>query len=139
MQWKGANRLYSKRSLQRWVRRLDEGWEERFQPAALKRGRRLYKRGNISEISIGDEDAIMTCKIGKAESYSVVDWENGKFAIRSSTSDSIFADAIAVAGFLEIEELIADEDLNIFDDEKVVDRVDKGDLKSIESNDSKEV
>ena len=27
MQWKGANRLYSKRSLQQWVDRLEEGWE----------------------------------------------------------------------------------------------------------------
>lgn len=113
MQWKGANRLYSKHSLQRWVRRLDQGWEERFERHALKRGRKLYKRGNISEISIGDEDAIMTCKIGKIESYSVVDWENGEFSIRSSSSDSAFADAIAVAGFLEIEELIADEDLSM--------------------------
>ena len=56
----------------------------------------------------------MTCKIGKSEDYSVVDWENGAFSIRSSSSDSEFADAIAVAGFLEIEELIADEELSYF-------------------------
>jgi superfamily II DNA or RNA helicase len=119
MQWKGANRIYSKQSLQRWVRRLDNSWEERFQEGALKRGRTLYKKGSICEISIGEEDAIMTCKIGKAESYSVVDWDQGAFAIRSSSSDTEFADAIAVAGFLEIEELIADEDLNMIDDNPV--------------------
>ena len=112
MQWKGANRIYSKHSLQFWVQRLDDRWEDRFQQGALTRGRKLYKKGSISEISIGDEDAIMTCKLGKAESYSVVDWEQGAFAIRSSSSDTEFADAIAVAGFLEIEELIADEDLS---------------------------
>ncbi len=115
MQWKGANRLYSKRSLRRWVDRLEEGWESQFEVDALKRGRTLYKKGNIREISIGDSDAIMTCKIGKRESYSVVDWEEGKFAVRSSSSDLVFADAIAVAGILEMEELIADEDLAFLD------------------------
>lgn len=112
MQWKGANRLYSKASLSRWVQRLDSDWENRFPALALKQGRKLYKKGLIREVSIGDEDAIMTCKIGKAESYSVVDWQRGDFAVRSSSSDPVFADAIAVAGFLEIEELIADEDLS---------------------------
>jgi len=121
MQWKGANRIYSKHSLQRWVHRLDDRWEDRFQQGALTRGRKLYKKGSISEISIGDEDAIMTCKLGKAENYSVVDWEQGAFAIRSSSSDTEFADAIAVAGFLEIEELIADEDLSIISEELVED------------------
>ena len=79
-----------------------------------KTGRKLYRKGSIREISIGDDDAIVTCKIGKSEDYSVVDWENGAFSIRSSSSDSEFADAIAVAGFLEIEELIADEELSYF-------------------------
>lgn len=117
MQWKAANRLYSKRSLSQWVSRLENGWENRFQEEALKRGRSLYRKGRIREISIGEADAIMTCKVGKLESYSVVDWENGHFAIRSSTSDTVFADAIAVAGFLEMEELIADEDLSFLDDD----------------------
>lgn len=121
MQLKGANRLYSKRSLRRWVDRLDTEWEKRFPPEALKRGRRLYRKGRIREVSIGDGDAILTCKIGKLENYSVVDWDNGQFAIRSSTPDTLFADAIAVAGFLEIEELIADEDLAFLDEDPELD------------------
>lgn len=114
MHWRAANRLYSKHSLEQWKDRLHDGWEDRFGSEAIKRGRKLYRKGNIREISIGDDDAIVTCKIGKSEDYSVVDWENGGFSIRSSSSDSEFADAIAVAGFLEIEELIADEELNYF-------------------------
>ena len=114
MHWRAANRLYSKHSLEQWKDRLHDGWEDRFGSSVVKRGRKLYRKGSIREISIGDDDAIVTCKIGKSEDYSVVDWENGAFSIRSSSSDSEFADAIAVAGFLEIEELIADEELNYF-------------------------
>ncbi|OUW16179.1 MAG: hypothetical protein CBD18_07485 [Opitutales bacterium TMED158] len=117
MQWKGANRLYSKGSLRRWVSRLDSDWENRFPERALREGRKLYRKGRIREVSLGHQDAIMTCKIGKAESYSVVDWQEDGPAIRSSSSDPVFADAIAVAGFLEIEELIADEDLSLVDEE----------------------
>ncbi len=114
MHWRAANRLYSKHSLEHWKDRLHDGWEDRFDSKAIKRGRKIYRKGNIREISIGDDDAIVTCKIGKSEDYSVVDWENEGFSIRSSSSDPEFADAIAVAGFLEIEELIADEELNYF-------------------------
>jgi SNF2 family DNA or RNA helicase len=117
MHWRAANRLYSKRSLQQWRDRLVGGWEDRFGSEAIKRGRKLYRKGSVREVSIGDDDAIVTCKIGKSEDYSVVDWENGSFSVRSSSTDSVFADAIAVAGFLEIEELIADEELNYFQEE----------------------
>tara|TARA_B100000212_G_scaffold294253_1_gene236875 strand:+ start:10237 stop:12732 length:2496 start_codon:yes stop_codon:yes gene_type:complete len=116
MQWKGASRLYSKSSLAQWGERLDGRWEDRFSDAVLKRGRKLYRKGRIREISVGGGDAIVTCKIGKLENYSVVDWVDGQFSIRSSTSDSVFADAIAVAGFLEIEELIADEEMSHLED-----------------------
>lgn len=106
--------MYSKRSLAQWEARLDDGWENRFPEEVLKRGRNLYRKGRIREISISEDDAIVTCKIGKLENYSVVDWDKGRFSIRSSSSDTVFADAIAVAGFLEIEELIADEEMAYF-------------------------
>ncbi len=141
MQWKGANRLYSKRSLAQWEERLDCEWENRFSEDVLKRGRRLYRKGKIREISIGEEDAIVTCKIGKMENYSVVDWDDGRFSIRSSTSDSVFADAIAVAGFLEIEELIADEEMAFLDEglsNGSAEEVDAKTFKGMESAESEE-
>ena len=127
MHWRAANRLYSKHALEQWKDRLHDGWEDRFGSLVVKRGRKLYRKGSIREISIGDGDLIVTCKIGKSEEYSVVDWDNGAFSIRSSSSDSEFADAIAVAGFLEIEELIADEELNYFQ-EASSDEEDKSEL-----------
>lgn len=121
MQWKNANRLYSRTSLELWSERLELAWESSFDSAALSLGRRYYKKGAVKEISIGEKDAITTCRFGKEEKYSVVEWEiNGDMKVRSSTTDSTCADAMAVAGLLEIEELIADEDLVLLDDRKVV-------------------
>ncbi len=117
MHWKGANRLYSRRSLKVWSRFLEKEWEGRFSHEAIARGRTLYRKGNIREVSLSESDAIMTCKEGKEESYSVVEWENTDFTIRSSSADSLYGDAIAVAGFLEIEELLADEDLSLLSDD----------------------
>ncbi|WP_309018810.1 DEAD/DEAH box helicase [Pelagicoccus sp. SDUM812003] len=113
MNWKGANRLYSRQSLERWSARMQGGWEHGFAPEALKQGRRLYKKGLISEISLNEDDVIMTCKQGKLESYSVVEWRDRRLSVRSSSSDETWGKAIAVAGMLEIEELLADEDLTI--------------------------
>lgn len=117
MNWKGANRLYSRQSLRLWSARLGRGWEASFKDAELQRGRTIYKRGGIREISLNDEDAIMNCKIGNAESYSVVEWTANQLSVRSSSSDEIEGSAIAVAGLLEIEELIADEELELIDAE----------------------
>lgn len=113
MHWKGANRLYSKQSLERWSGRLSPLWEEAFDEAALRQGRTLYKKGAIREISLNEDDAIMVCRVGKSESYSVVEWGESRLNVRSSCGDSGFGEAIAVAGLLEIEELLADEDLSL--------------------------
>ncbi len=136
MNWKGANRLYSRRSLERWSDRLSDPWEDRFETSALETGRRLYKKGVIREISLNEDDVIMTCKQGQAESYSVVQWERDAFNVRSSSENAEFGHAIAVAGLLEIEELLADEDLTLLEGE--VARADDEIEEDIESSDSDE-
>lgn len=113
MNWKGANRLYSRQSLALWSSRLGEDWEAAFGAAELRRGRSIYKKGGIREISLNEGDVIVNSRLGAAESYSVVEWSAGKLVVRSSSSDEIFGKAIAVAGLLEIEELLADEDLSL--------------------------
>lgn len=113
MHWKRANRLYSKQSLGLWGERLTFDWEGRFDSAELKHGRSLYKKGEITEISLNEQDVVMTCRVGRRETYSVVEWSSGSFSVRSSCGESAMGRAIAVAGFLEIEELLADEDLSI--------------------------
>lgn len=115
MSWKGANRLYSRKSLELWESRMSEDWEAAFDSAELKRGRSIYKKGYIREISLNDGDVIVNSKLGAAESYSVIEWTGKEFKVRSSTSDPVLGGAIAVAGFLEIEELLADEDLSLLE------------------------
>ncbi len=121
MSWKGANRLYSRQSLELWGSRLGEDWEAAFGDAALRRGRSIYKRGEIREISLNDSDVIVNSKIGVAESYSVVEWSGGALRVRSSSSDEVLGGAIAVAGLLEIEELLADEDLAMLEGSELPD------------------
>ncbi len=121
MSWKGANRLYSRQSLELWGSRLGEDWEAAFGDAALRRGRSIYKRGEIREISLNDSDVIVNSKIGVAESYSVVEWSGGRLRVRSSSSDEVLGGAIAVAGLLEIEELLADEDLSMLEGSELPD------------------
>lgn len=113
MSWKGANRLYSRKSLELWESRLEGDWEAAFAPEELRRGRSIYKKGDIREISLNDADLIVNSKLGAAESYSVIEWSASGLKVRSSTSDSVLGGAIAVAGLLEIEELLADEDLSL--------------------------
>ncbi len=125
MQWKNANRLYSRKSLRQWSDRIQVAWESGFEHEILRAGRKLYKKGFVKEISIGDDDAIMTCQVDREESYSVVEWGDGKLNVRSSTNDKFFADVMAVAGMLEIEELIADE-VALLDDFDAVDTRDSG-------------
>lgn len=120
MHWKGANRLYSRQSLQRWGFRLDAMWENGFAPEVVKAGRKLYRKGLIREISLNEDDVIMTCRIGKQDSYSVVEWESERMTVRSSTEDSEFGHAIAVAGLLEIEELLADESISLIDENPLI-------------------
>ncbi|MBC2604618.1 DEAD/DEAH box helicase [Pelagicoccus albus] len=111
MNWKGANRLYSRRSLELWSNRLSSDWESGFGADEIKRGRTLYKHGEVSEISLHDADVIVNTRLGSVESYSVVEWTGSNLKVRSSCSDPILGGAIAVAGMLEIEELLADEEL----------------------------
>ncbi|EDY83376.1 SNF2 family N-terminal domain protein [Verrucomicrobiia bacterium DG1235] len=117
MNWKGANRLYSRHSLELWGSRLGEDWEDAFSAAALRRGRRIYKKGGIREISLNDADVIVNCKMGSWESYSVIEWSGEKLSVRFSSLDEVEGNAIAVAGLLEIEELLADEDLSMIAEE----------------------
>lgn len=116
MSWKGANRLYSRSALELWGARLSDDWEASFETDELKRGRSIYKKGDIREVSLNDGDVIVNSKLGAAESYSVIEWTGSGLTVRSSASDRILGGAIAVAGLLEIEELLADEDLSLLEE-----------------------
>jgi SNF2 family DNA or RNA helicase len=69
----------------------------------------MYRNSEIREIELGANDAIIHRKVEKREEYAVIEWDGEEMRVRSSSTDQMLANAIAVAGLHEIEELVADE------------------------------
>lgn len=109
MQTHGPKRIYKPQSLEFWFAKLEADWTVHFSAEALELGRQVYREGEIREIELGAEDAIVHRRVDKREEYTVIEWENGQPRIRSSSTDELVSHAIAVAGLHEIEELVADE------------------------------
>ena len=109
MQTHGPKRIYTPQSLEFWFNRLEADWEGHFDPLHVERGHDMYRNGEIREIELGAKDAIIHRKVDKKEEYAVIEWEGDALKVRSSSTDLLLANAIAVAGLHEIEELVADE------------------------------
>ncbi|MDA0347016.1 MAG: DEAD/DEAH box helicase [Verrucomicrobia bacterium] len=104
-----AKRLFTRQAIEKWFDRLTQDWERAFSKEEIEAGRRLYRSGEIREVELTEEDAIIHCKFDKKESYAMIDWKNGTFEVRSSSNHRPFGRAIAVAGFYEIEEIVVEE------------------------------
>ncbi len=103
------SRIYNPSALEQWFANVGLEWEQRFDPAALRRGRELYREGLISGIELSNNEAIVHCTFARKDTcYAVIEWQAGP-VVRSSTEDNSLGHAVAVAGLYEIEELIADE------------------------------
>lgn len=109
MQTHGPKRIYTPQSLEFWFGRLEVEWEEQFDAAHVERGHGMYRDGEIREVELGAKDAIIHRKVEKKEEYAVIEWEGDRIKVRSSSTDVLLANAIAVAGLHEIEELLVDE------------------------------
>jgi len=109
MQSHGPKRIYTPQSLEFWFDRLEADWEDQFVPDHVQRGHEMYCNSEIKEIELGSKDAIIHRKIDKKEEYAVIEWDGEVMRVRSSSTDPLLANAIAVAGLHEIEELVADE------------------------------
>jgi superfamily II DNA or RNA helicase len=105
----GPKRIYSPQSLEWWFERLDEDWEKHFPAEVLELGRTIYRDSQIREVELGAADAIIHRRVEKKEDYTVIEWTDGKPSVRSSSTDEQVAQAIAVAGIYEIEELVSEE------------------------------
>jgi superfamily II DNA or RNA helicase len=104
-----AKRLFTRQAIEKWFDRLTKDWEREFSKDEIEVGRSIYRRGEVREVEITEDDAIIHCKFDKKESYAMIDWKNSRFEVRSSTMQRPLGRAIAVAGFYEIEELVAEE------------------------------
>src|SRR3978361_1306913 len=109
MQTHGPKRIYTPQSLEFWFARLEADWEGQFHPTHGELGHGMYRDGEIREVELGATDAIIHRKVEKKEEYAVIEWDGDQIKVQSSSTDMKLANAIAVAGLHEIEELLVDE------------------------------
>ncbi len=109
MQSHGPKRIYTPQSLEFWFGRLEADWEGQFDTNHVERGHAMYRDNEIREVELGASDAIIHRRVDKKEEYAVIEWEGDTIKVRSSSTDLLLANAIAVAGLHEIEELLVDE------------------------------
>ncbi len=109
MQSHGPKRVYTPNSLEFWFSKLENDWAGAFTDTQLEQGRQIYRDGQVRELELTDRDAIVHRRIEKKDEYAVIEWTPEGLSVRSSSTDSEIARALAVAGLHEIEELVADE------------------------------
>ncbi len=106
---RAPSRMYNPLALEAWFTFSQYDWEQNFSASSLQQGRTLYRQGKISGIELTPQQAIIHCTYErKVTAYVVLEWQQKKLSVRGSTGDANEADAIAVAGYYEIDELIAD-------------------------------
>ncbi len=109
MQSHGPKRIYTPQSLEFWFGRMEVEWEGQFDASHVERGHSMYRDNEIREVELGASDAIIHRRVDKKEEYAVIEWDGDAIKVRSSSTDEMLANAIAVAGLHEIEELLVDE------------------------------
>jgi len=109
MQSHGPKRIYTPNSLEFWFGRLENDWSGVFTPSQLELGRQFYRDSEVRELELTDHDAIVHRRVEKKDEYAVIEWSAEGLSVRSSSTDTELAHALAVAGLHEIEELVADE------------------------------
>jgi len=114
MQPHATKRIYTPKSLEFWFQKLGEDWTKRFKDSQLEQGRRFYREGQVRELELTTGEAIIHRRVDKRDEYALIEWEateegRQRLNVRSSTTNFEEARALAVAGFYEIEELLADE------------------------------
>ncbi|CAA6691486.1 MULTISPECIES: DEAD/DEAH box helicase [unclassified Lentimonas] len=107
---RASSRVYNQAALEQWFDNVGLDWEASFSKEALRWGREIYHKGQISGVELADQDAIINCTFARKDTcYAVVEWSAEGPNVRCSTDDDALGDAVAVGGLYEIEELIADE------------------------------
>ena len=106
----GPSRTFTKDAVEAWLFRLSScDWEKHIPEPQLKLARSYYREGYLSTLDLQENQAIVTKKINREETYSVVEWNrSNRPEIRTSMDDEQLGVVLATAGLYEIEELIAE-------------------------------
>ena len=115
----GPSRTFAREAVEAWLARLSTAdWETNIPKTQLQEGRKFYREGMLSTIDLQSGQAVVTQKVNREETYSVIEWNGKGPEIRTSVEDEEFGIVLATAGLYEIEELIAEihEDDPLLDD-----------------------
>ena len=105
----GPARTFTRNAVEAWLFRLSDcDWEKFIDKQHLKIGRSFYREGVLSSLDIQSTQIIVTQKIDRVETYSVIEWNEKKPEIRTSSLDDSIGIALGTAGLYEIEELVAE-------------------------------
>ena len=105
----GPARTFTRNAVEAWLFRLSDcDWEKFIDKQHLKKGRSFYREGVLSSLDIQSSQIIVTQKIDRVETYSVIEWNEKKPEIRTSSLDDNIGIALGTAGLYEIEELVAE-------------------------------
>jgi SNF2 family DNA or RNA helicase len=106
----GPSRTFTREAVEAWLVRLSAcDWEKHIPLPQLKQARDYYREGYLSTIDLQENQAIVTKKVNREETYSVVEWgRDNSPEVRTSMDDEQLGLALATAGLYEIEELIAE-------------------------------
>ena len=78
----GPARTFTRNAVEAWLFRLSDcDWEQFINKDHLKIGRTFYRDGVLSSLDIQSSQIIVTRKINREETYSVIEW-NEKNGIR---------------------------------------------------------
>lgn len=96
-----------------WSKALEMNWEKQFSDKVLQEGRRLYKKSAVCAWDLTPQAFIIHQSLPDRNKvsglYAVVEFLDGSFKVRYSTSEAIVGEALAVAGFYELEEWLVDQ------------------------------
>ncbi len=105
----GPARTFTRNAVEAWLFRLSDcDWEKFINKDQLKIGRSFYREGVLSTLDIQTSQIIVTRKVNRVETYSVIEWNEKKPEIRTSSMDDTLGIALGTAGLYEIEELVAE-------------------------------
>ena len=102
----GPSRTFTREAVEAWLVRLSAcDWEKHIPLPQLKQARDYYREGYLSTIDLQENQAIVTKKVNREETYSVVEWgRDNSPEVRTSMDDEQLGLALATAGLYEIED-----------------------------------
>lgn len=104
-----AKKIYTPESIESWSEKLETPWQKIFSTEELNLGREIFRNGEIREIVVNEADSIIHARFDQEACYSLIEWNKTKFWVKGSSQDKLLVRSLAVAGFLEIEKIVAQE------------------------------